>query len=97
MKNLEIANTVCKGGMSLYTAATIFSVPESTHRDRTREKISVDAHVGYSTILTPDEERALVEHIKYMGDIDYEYNKVVMQSLTRDYAVTIGKRFRVIV
>lgn len=67
--NLERAYTACKGGMSVYKAAIIYSVPESTLRDRTREKIPLDAHVGYSTIFTANEEKALVDHIKYMGDI----------------------------
>lgn len=77
--------------MSVYKAAIIYSVPESTLRDRTREKIPLDAHVGYSTIFTANEEKALVDHIKYMGDIGYGYNKVAIQSLATDYAVSLGK------
>lgn len=84
--NLERAYTACKGGMSMYKAAIIYSVPESTLRDRTREKIPLDAHVGYSTIFTANEEKALVDHIKYMG--------VRIQSLARDYAVSLGKSTR---
>lgn len=44
--------------MSVYKAAVIYSVPESTLRDRTREKIPLDAH-GYSTTFTANEEKAL--------------------------------------
>lgn len=84
--NLERAYTACKGGMSMYKAAIIYSVPESTLRDRTREKIPLDAHVGYSTIFTANEKKALVDHIKYMG--------VRIQSLARDYAVSLGKSTR---
>lgn len=84
--NLERAYTACKGGMSMYKAAIIYSVPEATLRDRTREKIPLDAHVGYSTIFTANEEKALVDHIKYMG--------VRIQSLARDYAVSLWKSTR---
>lgn len=70
----------------MYKVAIIYSVPESTLRDRTREKIPLDAHVGYSTIFTANEEKALVDHIKYMG--------VRIQSLARDYAVSLGKSTR---
>lgn len=47
----------------MYKAAIIYSVPESTLRDRTREKFPLDAHVGYSTIFTANEEKAFVDHI----------------------------------
>lgn len=88
---LEGTYTACKGGVSVYKAALIYSVPESNLRDRAREKIPLDAHVGYSTIVTANEEKALMIHIKYMGDIGYGYNKVGIQSLARDYAVSRGK------
>lgn len=89
--NLERAYTACKGGMSVYKAAMIYWI---ILRDRATDKISLDARVGYTTIFTPDVEKALVDHIKYKGDIGYGYNKVGIQSLERDHAVSQGKSFK---
>ncbi|MEW8548101.1 MAG: hypothetical protein AB2693_31750 [Candidatus Thiodiazotropha sp.] len=53
--------------------------------------MSVNAKNGTGTLLTVEEERKLVQHISYMADIGYGYNKSSIQYMARDYAVSLGK------
>ena len=73
--NLLRAYEATQSGMSVYRAARTYSVPESTLRDRTRCNVALDATPGPEMILSWEEEKHLVEHIKYMGDIGYGYTK----------------------
>ncbi|KAH3815942.1 hypothetical protein DPMN_144481 [Dreissena polymorpha] len=65
--------------MSVYRAARVYQVPESTLRDRTRQNVAVDCHHGANTLFTTDEERKLVDHIVYMADIGYGYSLMDIQ------------------
>lgn len=49
-------------GMSVYIAAPVFSVPESTVRDRTRSNVALDVIPGPETILSWKEKKSLVDH-----------------------------------
>jgi hypothetical protein len=42
-------------------------------------------------IFSDDEERQLEEHISYMANIGYGYNKMGMQQMAREYADSLGK------
>ena len=77
--------------MSVYRAARTYSVPESTLRDRTRCNVALDATPGPETILSWEEEKHLVEHIKYMGDIGYGYTKSNVQHMATDYCKSMGQ------
>ena len=68
-----------------------YNVPESTLRDLTRGNVATDAKNGTGTLLSTEEEEKLVEHIKYMADIGYGYNKSSIQYMARDYAVSLGR------
>lgn len=89
--NLLRAYEATQSGMSVYRAARTYSVPESTLRDRTRCNVALDATPGPETILSWEEEKHLVEHIKYMGDIGYGYTKSNVQHMATDYCKSMGK------
>ncbi|KAH3866001.1 hypothetical protein DPMN_029049 [Dreissena polymorpha] len=71
---LQSAYAATLSGMTVYRAARVYQVPESTLRDRTRQNVSIDCHHGANTLFTEDEERKLVDHIVYMADIGYGYS-----------------------
>jgi hypothetical protein len=89
--NLERAFQATQKGTSVYKAAKLYNVPESTLRDRTRGNVSLEAKPGVNPLFSLDEERELVHHIKYMGDIGYGYNKAEIQYMARDFALSLGK------
>ena len=55
--NLLRAYEATKSGMSVYRGARVYSVPESTLRDRTRCNVTLDATPGSDTILSWEEEK----------------------------------------
>ena len=83
-----------KNGMSVYRAARRFSVPESTLRDRTRCNVALDAIPGPETLLSSKEEEHLVEQIKQMDDLGYQYTKKDVIRMATDYCISIGKKVR---
>ena len=89
--NLSRSYEATQSGMSVCKAARLYNVLESTLRDRTRGNVAIDAKNGTGTLLSTEEEEKLVEHIKYMADIGYGYNKSSIQYMARDYAVSLGK------
>jgi hypothetical protein len=50
-------------GISVYRAARLFLVLESTLRDRTRGIVNLNTVIGFDNIFSDDEERQLMEHI----------------------------------
>jgi len=89
--NLQRAYNTTKNGISVYRAAKLFSVPESTLRDRTRGLVNLNTVIGFDNIFSDDEERQLVEHVSYMANIGYGYNKMGIQHMAREYADSLGK------
>ena len=89
--NLQRAFDATLKGMSVYRASRLYLVPESTLRDRTRGKVDMEPVIGFDTIFNAKEEEHLVEHVTYMASIGYGYNKVGIQHMARDYAVSLGK------
>ena len=73
-----------QSGMSVYRASCVYSVPESTLWDRTRCNVMLDATGGPGPLLSWEEEKHLVDHIKYMGDIGYSYTKSEVQYMATD-------------
>ena len=86
--NLARAYEATLSGMSVYSAARQYRVPESTLRDRTRGNIAVDVKLGHGTLLSTEEEQKLVAHITYMADIGYGYNKSSIQYMARGYSAS---------
>ena len=89
--NIPRAYEATQAGMTVYKAARLYNVPESTLRDRTRGNVAVDAKNGTGTLMSTEEEQKLVEHIKYMANIGYGYTKSNIQYMARDYAEAVGK------
>ncbi|XP_053374013.1 uncharacterized protein LOC128546748 [Mercenaria mercenaria] len=88
-ENLKKDYAATLKGMSVYRACRLYQVPESTLRDRTRNKVSLDCKSGPTTIFTYSEEKQLVElvdHIVYLGNIGYGYSVQEMKYLAADYA-----------
>ena len=84
--NIPTAYEATQAGMTVYKAARLYNVPESTLRDRTRGNVAVDVKNGTGTLMSTEEEQKLVEHIKYMANIGYGYSKSNIQYMARDYA-----------
>ena len=83
-----------KNGISVYRAARLFSVPESIHRDTTRVLVNLNTVIGFDNIFSDDGEKQLVEHISCMANIEYGYNKMGIQHMTREYADSLGKSLK---
>ena len=59
-----------------------------------RGLVTVDTKNGAGTLLAKCEEKELVDHIKYMADIGYGYNKCDVQHIARDFALSFGKNVK---
>lgn len=79
------------GGTSVYRAARLYGVPEQTLRDRAQHKIGVDCKLGSPKMFTLEEEKALVDHIIYMGNIGYGYSMIDMRCMAAEYGRSLGK------
>ncbi|XP_053400532.1 jerky protein homolog-like [Mercenaria mercenaria] len=89
---------VVSSGMSVYKAARLYGIPESTLRDRTLglqpvtgEKENLPSS-GPPPTFTAQEEQKLVEHISYMASIGYGYTRAEFLCLAFDWAVTLGRK-----
>jgi hypothetical protein len=89
--NLQRAFQATSNGMSVYRAARMYSEPETTLRDRKTGKVEVDSTIGFETIFNKEEENKLVQHVSYMAEIGYGYNKQGIQHMAKDYAKSLGK------
>lgn len=90
--NLQRAFHSTQNGISVYRASRLYGIPESTLRDRTRGNVKVDARPGGDTLFAEEEEKQLVEHVKYMSSIGYGYTKLNVQYLAADFAVSCDKK-----
>ena len=68
----------------------MYSVPETTLRDRIKGRVHKEAKVGHETIFTMDEEQKLYNHITYMADIGFGYSKKSVQYMGKDFAESLG-------
>ncbi|XP_060606285.1 uncharacterized protein LOC132758607 [Ruditapes philippinarum] len=92
--NLQRAFEATQKGISAYRAAKMYSVPPTTLWDRISGRVKATARVGHETIFTQEEEQKLYNHITYMAEIGYGYNKMSLQYLAKDYADSLGKVVR---
>ena len=92
--SLEAAyNNVKIGGMSVFAAARMFAVPESTLRERVRGFKSIDLTTsGHPPLFDQEEESLLLEHIKQMANLGYGYTRTQIIKIASDYAFDIGKK-----
>ncbi|XP_045178261.1 jerky protein homolog-like isoform X2 [Mercenaria mercenaria] len=85
-------------GVSVYRAARVYGVPESTLRDRTLGlQPAVESKVdlprsGASAVFTREQEKQLVDHVSYMTGIGYGYTRHDFLNLATDFAVSLGIR-----
>lgn len=82
-------------GYSVYKAARVYGVPESTLRDRTLGLQPVDDILptpGPGTTLSREEERMLIDHIEYMSSIGYGYSRKEFLNLATDFAISLKKK-----
>lgn len=77
--------------LSVYRAAIMFQVPESTLRDRTRGNVEPMAKVGKEPLFNEREEKDFVDHSIYMADIGYGYTKSSIQTMSKEYALSLKK------
>ncbi|XP_052771636.1 uncharacterized protein LOC128211197 isoform X1 [Mya arenaria] len=89
---------VVESGMSVYKAARLYGLPESTLRDRTLGLQPVTDETeylpcsGHQPTFTTNEEKQLVDHISYMASIGYSFNRVELLNLATDWAMTLGRK-----
>lgn len=91
--DLQMAFDATQKGMSVYKAARMYRVPETTLRDRARGRISVNPMVrpGPEGLLSYQEEMQVAEHVAHMADIGYCYRRVDIQHMAMDFAISLGK------
>ncbi|KAJ8315985.1 hypothetical protein KUTeg_005999 [Tegillarca granosa] len=74
--------------MSVYNAAKVYSVPETALRDWVAGRISEETiKSGPSTLLSIDEEAALVKHLSYMASLRYGYTRAEVLEIASEYTV----------
>ncbi|WAR15710.1 hypothetical protein MAR_005815 [Mya arenaria] len=84
--------------MSVYKAAILYGLPESTLRDRTlglqpvTNKYDNLPSLGQPLTFTANEERQLVEHLTYVASIGYGYTQSELLSLATDWAITLHRK-----
>ena len=89
---------VMQKGYSVYKAARLYGIPESTLRDtcRTLGLQPVEDDVlptpGPGTTLSREEERMLTGHMEYMNSIGYGYSRQEFLNLATDFAVSLKKK-----
>ena len=64
-------NAVEKKEMTIYSGAARFSVPRKTLDDRMKGHVKHGTNPGPRTVLTPEQEEALVSYLSYMADHGY--------------------------
>ena len=85
---------VREGGMSVYKAARVFGVPESTLRDRhlgLQPVENLPSH-GPDPLFTKEEEKSLIDHMTYMSNIGYGYSRQAFLDMAFEYAVILRKK-----
>ena len=81
---------------SVYKAARVYGIPESTLRDRTLgiQPIYEDGvpTTGSGPILSREEEKMLIDHLEYMNTIGYGYSRKEFLLLATDFAISRNKK-----
>ena len=89
---------VTEKGVSVYKAARMYGIPESTLRDRTLgiQPVVVNTEdmprPGPAATFSRDEEIQLVDHLAYMANIGYGYSRQEFLALATDFAISLGKK-----
>ena len=92
---------VTEKGVSVYKAARMYGIPESTLRDRTLgiQPVVVNTEdmprPGPAATFSRDEEIQLVDHLAYMANIGYGYSRQEFLALATDFAISLGKKLTV--
>ena len=77
----EYLSKIRNGTMSIKKVAKESSIPHSTLRDRTSEKVDVDARPGASTVLTAEEELQLHDYLIKLSELGVGKTKDQVQEL----------------
>ena len=80
--------------MSIYQASREYGVPESTLRDRIKERIPFYEDrlpTGQNRLFNDDEELTLAEHFNHMNYLGYGYMAKDMKVIACDYAISLKK------
>ena len=85
----EAVKAVREGGMKTLGAARLFSVPESTLRDKLE---GVTSDPDPETMLSKQEESLLAELILTLGKLGHKHTKQRIIQLATDYCVSLKKR-----
>ena len=83
---------VREGGMSVYKAARVFGVPESTLRHLGLQSVENLPSHGPDPLFTKEEEKSLIDHMTYMSNIGYGYSRQAFLDMAFEYAVILRKK-----
>ncbi|KAH3721581.1 hypothetical protein DPMN_064510 [Dreissena polymorpha] len=72
----------------------MYSVPETTLKNRVKGRVDKEAKVRHETIFTIDEEKKLYNHITYMAEIGFGYSKKSVHYMGKDFAESLGKAMK---
>ena len=89
-------HAVVEKKMSICRASREYGVPESTLRDRMKERIPFNEDklptIGSASIFDGEEELTLAEHFNHMSYLGYGYIKNDMKIIACDYAISLNKK-----
>ena len=92
----EAYHAVIEKKMSVYRAARVYGVPESSLRDRTLELVPFQEgklpRIGPRNLFEDKEEGILAEHFNHMSYLGYGYTVKDITIVASDYAVSLNKK-----
>ena len=89
--NIQAAFDATQKGMTVYKAARLFGISDTTLRDRVKGIVEVDAKPGFVNMFSEKEEENLVQYIMQMNKSGKYYTAISIRTLAKDYAQLLGK------
>ena len=74
-------------------AANLYGVPITTLKDRVSGRVPISMHgAGAAPLLSPTQEKQLVDHLKSQAAVGYGYQRKQVVALTSEYVRALGLR-----
>ena len=90
-ENVELALSAMIEGLSLRQASSTYGIPKSTLALYKSGKSQIGMKPGQVPILSPDEEKALVEYVLHMSRIGYGRTKEQLQDIVQEILKKDGR------
>lgn len=87
----KAVDVVRREGMSIAAAAKSFGIPKSTLQDKVNGKYSLDARIGRPSVLTPEEEKLIVNWIVDIAKAGFPVTKDALVSSVSRLVKDLGR------